>query len=178
MSVSDVMGEGNEAEKSVSEDPEHTGPLSGMNLSSSIPFYSISSVGPEISLHDINFLSQSPSLSIRSTTSQNLGCSLPMNVETIPEPLVAFCTSDSNSSEENNVIYGLRSRVVLTDSPLGLSKFTGNNRGRGGGPLSRGRGRKSNLTHAKEKSLFDQAVGTQLTLHGVLRATNPLSMGA
>ena len=52
------------------------------------------------------------------------------------------------------------------------------NRGRGGGTSSRGQGRKSKLDHAKEKALFHQVAGTQLSTTGVLRESGPLSVGS
>ena len=67
--VSDVVGEGLVIEQPVSEAPEFSIPLSGIDFSFSIMFSSIYMEGHEISLNDINLLSQSPSLPIRSTSS-------------------------------------------------------------------------------------------------------------
>ena len=69
----------------------------------------------------------------------------PLNIGAVLDPLVAFCTIESNSSKENKIRYALRSRLILNDLPLGLGNFVGNKRGRGGGSLSRGRGRKSHM---------------------------------
>lgn len=67
--VNIVMGEGAEAEKPIMEVLDLTSPSSGMSLSPLIPFSTISLVGSVISLHDINLLSRSPSLLIRSISS-------------------------------------------------------------------------------------------------------------
>lgn len=132
VSFSDVLGARSEAEKPVTEVVDLSSPLSGMNLSPPVSFFDVSSVGSEISLHDINMLSRSPSLLIRKSPSQNLGCYLPQNIGTIPNPLVASCSSEENSTGENFVVYSRRSRVVLTNSQSGQGNFTGNSRGRGG----------------------------------------------
>lgn len=63
--------------------------------------------------------------------------------------------------------------MVLQDSPVGLGILSRKERGRGGGHAGRGRGRRSHLDMAKENALFDCVVGTQLTIHRVLRASDP-----
>lgn len=112
---------------------------------------------------------------INVNTPRNEICSIPIIQSVVPDPLVTQCSMEDHSSEDGRVLYDLWIRTVLTDTPLGLSVSYGNGRGRGGGHAGRGRGRRSQMDMAKERALLDCAAGTQLTIHRVLRATDPQS---
>lgn len=165
-----------EAEKQDGGAPSYSDPPLGMNFLSSSAVTSYISVGSEIALHDLNLLPLSMSALNKPLYSRNVDCYIPKIIGLTLDPLVAFCFSDGSSSGNNSIAYDLRSQIVLAEPSTDLGKMSKGSRGRGGGTSSRGRGRKSKLDHAKEKALFDQAEGTQLSITRVLRESNPLSV--
>lgn len=175
--VSNAKRLGLEAKKQVLGVPKHIGPPLGMNILSSYEVSSNISVGSKISLQALNLPSRCLLDQSKPPLSWNLSYSLPQIIESTPDPLVSFYSLEGSSLGKNCIAYDPRSQVVLADPSTGFGKTSKGYRGRVGGTLSRDQGRKSNLTHAKEKSLFEQVTSKQLSLHGVLRASNPLSVG-
>lgn len=148
-----------------------------MYFTFSIPFSSIFLEGYLFWMNDV-LHQRSPSPLTRSSPSQNVGFSMPMINNAVPNTLVASCSSKSLSLEDSRIHYSLRNILVLLDSPLGLGKILANGRGRGGGLVSRGHGRRSQMDLAKEKALFNHVARTQLTIQRVLRALDPRSEGS
>lgn len=110
---------------------------SGMDFSFSLLITSIYSDGPLNSLDFLNLFSQSSHRLALSSPSQNAGCPIPLDNCVVPDPLVASLSFVSNSSKEIKIRYILRNRMVLSDSPSGLGKVIGSDRG--GGSSARGR---------------------------------------
>lgn len=106
-----------------------------------------------------------------------VNCSIPFPMVGIPDPLVALLEADSQSFEDSKVLYALRNKVILAESPMGLGIGTEKDKGRGGYVGGRSRGRQSIVDHARERALYDCAAGTQLTIQKVLRAVDLRSEG-
>lgn len=124
-------------------------------------------------IHHLDFLPRSMTALIKKLSSWNADCSIPQFIGSTPNPLVAFCSMEESSSWNHSIAYDLKSQIVLTDPSPRLGKLSEGCRGRRGGITSRGRGRKSKLDHAKVKALFDQVVGTQLSITRALRESGP-----
>ena len=107
-----------------------------------------------------------------------INCSIPSPNIGIPDPLVALSEDDSHSSEDSKVLYALRNRVILVESPMGLGIGIEKDKGHRGCVGGRSQGRRSIMDHARERALYDCAVGTQLTIQKVLRVADLRSEGA
>lgn len=174
---SGIEGEGLDTGRWSSEPSDSTMPTSAMDFSFPSPFSSIFLEDPVITMNDI-IPSQNPSLPTRMSHPRKVSCFIPLLNNVILEPLVASSTSESLSSKDSRILYALRIKLVLLDSPSGLGDFIGKERGQGGGLAGRGRGKRFHMDIEKEKALFDCVVGTQLTIQMVLRESNPRTEGA
>lgn len=133
-------------------------------------------VGHELSIPEILFPCQSSS-PFRTSRTKVVICFIPPPMNVIPDLLMASKEADSLSSEDSKVLYALKNRDILVETPMGLGAGDGKEKGRGGSVARRNHGRRSHMDHAKERALFDCATGTQLTIQKVLRVVDLRSEG-
>lgn len=124
--------------------------------------------------HEMDVISSSMTALSINPPANNVACIIPLACATSPEPLVSI--SEDSTSGSSFITYSLRNRSVILDPSPGLGKKSIHEKGKGGGTMAKGRGRKYKMDHAKVKALYDQAVGTERSITGALRASGPMEM--
>lgn len=105
-------------------------PSSGTDFTFPSTPSSFHSMGLDVSVLDV-LLSHHSTFPLGKSYPRSMICSIPYAKSVVLEPLVASKEADSLTSEDSKILYALRSRDILAETPSGLGVCVGKERYRG-----------------------------------------------